>query len=64
MHRHALAKRLARTGGLACMLAGGLLTGVAVNDALNGVPDATLQAAINASIFSFGGMIFFWSKKP
>ncbi len=34
------------------------------NDALNGVPDATLQAAINAAIFSFGGMIFFWSKKP
>lgn len=46
------------------MLAGGLLTGVAVNDALNGVPDATLQAAINAAIFSFGGMIFFWSKQP
>ena len=64
MHWHRLSKRLARTGGLACMIAGGLLCGVAVNDALNRVPDATLQAAINAAIFSFGGMVFFWSKKP
>ena len=58
-----LAKRLARTGGLACMIAGGLLCGVAVNDALNGVPDATLDAAINAALFSFGGMVFFWGRK-
>ena len=62
--RNALSKRLARTGGLACMIAGGLLCGVAVNDALNGVPDATLQAALNAAIFSFGGMVFFWGRKP
>lgn len=46
------------------MIAGGLLCGVAVNDALNGVPDATLDAAINAALFSFGGMVFFWSRKP
>ena len=64
MHWHALSKRLARTGGLACMIAGGLLCGVAVKDALNGVPDATLQAALNAAIFSFGGMVFFWGRKP
>jgi len=64
MDWHALSKRLARTGGLACMIAGGLLCGVAVNDALNGVPDATLDAAINAAVFSFGGMVFFWSRRP
>jgi hypothetical protein len=46
------------------MIAGGLLCGVAVNHALNGVPDATLDAAINAALFSFGGMVFFWSKRP
>ena len=45
------------------MLAGGLLCGTAVNDALNGVPDATLYAAIYAAMFSFGGMLFFWSKR-
>jgi hypothetical protein len=59
----ALKKRLARTSGLAFMLAGGLLCGTAVNDALNGVPDATLYAAIYAAMFSFGGMLFFWSKR-
>ena len=63
MDTHALTKRLARTGGLACMIAGGLLCGLALRDALNDVPDATLDAAINAALFSFGGMIFFWSKK-
>ncbi|MEL6959343.1 MAG: hypothetical protein AAGL89_10375 [Pseudomonadota bacterium] len=57
-----LARRLGRTGGLACMIAGGLLCGVAVNDALNGVPDATLQAAINAAIFCFGGIVFLWGR--
>lgn len=60
----ALVKRLARTGGLACMISGGILCGQAINDALNGVPDATLQAAIFAALFSFGGMLFFWSKRP
>ena len=59
----ALVKRLARTGGLAFMIAGGILCGTAVNDALNGVPDATLAAAIYAAMFSFGGMLFFWAKK-
>lgn len=63
MDTNALAKRLARTGGLACMIAGGILCGQAINDALNGVPDATLDAAINAALFSFGGMLFFWSRK-
>lgn len=60
----ALLKRLARTGGLACMIAGGLLCGVAVNDALSGVPDATLNAAIYGALFSFGGMVFFWGRGP
>jgi len=59
----ALVKRLARTGGLAMMIAGGILCGTAVNDALNGVPDATLDAAIFAATFSAGGILFFWSKK-
>ena len=59
----ALIKRLARTGGLACMIAGGLLSGLAIRDALNAVPDATLTAAINAAIFCFGGIIFSWSKR-
>lgn len=65
----AILKRLARTFGLALMLAGGLLTGVAVSDALAVCPgqqcsDATLSAAIYAALFSLGGMLFFWSKKP
>lgn len=60
----ALVKRLARTGGLAFMIAGGIMCGTAVNDALNGVPDATLDAAIYAAMFSFGGILFFWAKKP
>lgn len=64
MDINALTKRFARTGGLACMIAGGLLCGLAARDALNGVPDATLDAAINAALFSFGGLLFFWSKKP
>jgi len=64
MHWDALAKRLARTGGLAFMIAGGVLCGTALNDALNGVPDATLDAAIYAAMFSFGGMLFFWSRRP
>lgn len=59
----ALLKRLARTGGLAMMIAGGILCGQAVNDALNGVPDATLDAAIFAALFSLGGVLFFWSRK-
>lgn len=59
----ALVKRLARTGGLAFMIAGGIMCGTAVNDALNGVPDATLDAAIYAAMFSFGGILFFWAKK-
>lgn len=46
------------------MIAGGILCGQAINDALNGVPDATLNAAIYAAFFSFGGMLFFWSRKP
>lgn len=61
---NALKKRLARTGGLALMIAGGILCGQAINDALNGVPDATLDVAIFAALFSLGGMLFFWSKKP
>ncbi|MEJ6641531.1 MAG: hypothetical protein QNL58_14610 [Octadecabacter sp.] len=60
----ALLKRLARTGGLAFMIAGGILCGQAVGEALDGIPDATLDAAIYAAMFSFGGMLFFWSKKP
>ncbi len=60
----ALLKRLARTGGLAFMIAGGILCGTAVSDALSGVVDATLDAAIYAAMFSFGGMLFFWSRKP
>lgn len=60
----ALLKRLARSGGLAFMIAGGILCGQAVNQALNGVPDATLDAAIFAALFSFGGILFFWAKKP
>ena len=46
------------------MIAGGILCGSAIRDALNGVPDAALAAAIYAAMFSFGGMLFFWSKKP
>ena len=61
---NALVKRLTRTGGLAFMIAGGILCGSAAIDALNGVPDATLAAAIYAMMFSFGGMLFFWAKKP
>lgn len=61
---NALTKRLARTGGLAFMIAGGILCGQAISDALNGVPDATLDAAIYAAMFSFGGMLFFWAKRP
>jgi len=61
---HALSKRLARSGGLACMIAGGVLCGQAVGNALDGVSDATLNAAIYAAIFSFGGMVFFWSRRP
>ena len=68
MDRHALLKRLARTFGLAQMLSGGLLCGVAVNDALaaTGVAQetATLQAAYYAAMFSLGGWMFFWSRKP
>lgn len=60
----ALLKRLARTGGLAFMIAGGILCGQAVREALDGVPDATLDAAIFAAMFSFGGMLFFWSRRP
>lgn len=60
----ALKKRFARTGGLAFMIAGGILCGQAVNEALNGVPDATLDAAIFAAMFSLGGVLLFWSKKP
>ncbi|MDE0968803.1 MAG: hypothetical protein OSA51_05280 [Octadecabacter sp.] len=60
----ALIKRLARTFGLAFMLSGGILCGTAVNDALIGIPDATLNAAIYVAMFSFGGMLFFWSKRP
>jgi len=45
------------------MIAGGILCGQAVNDALNGIPDATLDAAIYAAMFSFGGMLFFWSRR-
>jgi len=62
MDLKALKKRLARTFGLALMLSGGLLCGTAVSDALNDIPDATLWAAIYAAMFSFGGMLFFWSK--
>jgi len=61
---NALVKRLARSGGLAFMIAGGILCGQAINDALNQVPDATLDAAIFAAMFSFGGILFFWSRKP
>lgn len=64
MDINALVKRLARTGGLAFMIAGGIMCGTAVSDALNGVPDATLDAAIYAAMFSFGGILLFWSKKP
>ncbi|WP_093997020.1 hypothetical protein [Octadecabacter ascidiaceicola] len=60
----ALLKRLARSGGLAFMIAGGILCGQAVNDALNDVPDAILNAAIYAALFSFGGVLFLWSRKP
>lgn len=60
----ALLKRLARTGGLAFMIAGGILCGQSVREALDGVPDATLDAAIFAAMFSFGGMLFFWSRRP
>ncbi|MCF2871309.1 hypothetical protein L0664_09565 [Octadecabacter sp. G9-8] len=64
MNWDALTKRLARTGGLAFMIAGGILCGQAISQALDGVPDATLDAAIYAAMFSFGGMIFFWSRRP
>lgn len=64
MDINALVKRLARSGGLAFMIAGGILCGQAINDALNQVPDATLDAAIFAAMFSFGGILFFWSRKP
>ncbi|MBU2992141.1 MULTISPECIES: hypothetical protein [unclassified Octadecabacter] len=64
MDTNAVMKRLARTGGLAFTIAGGILCGQAVNDALNGVPDATLDAAIYAALFSFGGILFFWSRRP
>jgi len=65
----ALAKRLGRTGGLACMIAGGLLCGMGVNDALNTCPDAgcedaTLAAAGYAATFCFGGMVHLWGKRP
>jgi len=46
------------------MIAGGILCGQAINDALNSVPDATLDAAIYAAMFSLGGILFFWSRKP
>ncbi|AKS47549.1 hypothetical protein SAMN05444287_2797 [Octadecabacter temperatus] len=64
-----LKKRLARTFGLAFMLAGGLLCGVAVSDALSRCPgiqceDATLSVAVYAALFSLGGILFFWAKKP
>lgn len=45
------------------MIAGGILCGQAVNDALNGVPDATLEAAKFAAAFCFGGILFTWSRK-
>jgi len=64
MDTNALSKRLARTGGLACMIAGGLLCGLAVRGTLNNIPDASLDAAINATIFGFGAVIFLWSKRP
>jgi hypothetical protein len=60
----ALKKRLARIFGLAFMLAGGILCVTAVNDVLTGIPDATLNAAIYVAMFSLGGMMFFWSKRP
>lgn len=46
------------------MIAGGILCGQSISDALNGVSDATLDAAIYAALFSFGGILFFWSRKP
>ena len=64
MDIEALKKRLARTFGLAFMLAGGILFGTAVNDVLTAVPDATLKAAIYVAIFSLGGMMLVWSKRP
>ncbi|HCP82716.1 MAG TPA: hypothetical protein DIT67_14530 [Octadecabacter sp.] len=69
MDTKALKKRLARTSGLAFMLAGGLLCGVAVSDALSHCPgiqceDATLNVAIYAAMFSLGGVLFFRSRKP
>ncbi|MGJ8612075.1 MAG: hypothetical protein ACSHWY_13320 [Octadecabacter sp.] len=64
MDINALKKRLARTGGLAFMIAGGILCSQAISDAMSGVPDATLDAAIFVAMFSFGGILFFWSRKP
>jgi len=65
----ALKKRLARTFGLAFMLAGGLLCGTEISNALAVCPGAgcnhaTLNSAGYAAMFSFGGMLFFWAKKP
>lgn len=61
---NAVLKRLARTFGLAFMISGGLLCGVAASGALSGQPDATLDAAIYAAFFCLGGILFFWSRKP
>lgn len=46
------------------MISGGILCGQQVSLALDGVQDATLWAAIFAALFSFGGMLLVWSKKP
>ncbi|WP_281980879.1 hypothetical protein [Thalassorhabdomicrobium marinisediminis] len=63
MERRAILKRLARTGGLACMIAGAVLCGQAVFEALNGRPDATLHVALYGALFSFGGMVFLWGRR-
>ena len=59
-----LLKRLARTFGLAFMISGGLLCGVATSEVLSGQPDATLDAAAYAALFCLGGILLIWSKKP
>ena len=64
-----LAKRLGRTGGLACMIAGALLCGVMVVEAIEICPGeeceaATLNAATYALIFCFGGIVWTWGRRP